>query len=78
VYNGIEAMGLEQVRNALAVADVHIVVFEMSGFSQESIPTPGCVTSRTKELAPHVVIYANNRMILGIEIPHGLGPNQSA
>jgi hypothetical protein len=78
VYHSVEAMGLEQVGNTVSVADVHVVVFEVAGFSHESIPTPGCVTRRAKELASHVVIHANHRMPLAIEVPHGLRPDQSA
>ena len=74
----VEAMLLEQRQHAVAVADVELAVLEARRDCFQPLEIPARVALGAEEFAPHVVVHADDRVALPVEILDGLRADQPA
>jgi hypothetical protein len=52
----VESLLRKQLKDLRSIADVDIVMLEMSRFSLEQFEIPGCASLRAKKGLPHIVV----------------------
>jgi hypothetical protein len=57
---------------------VEIVVAKVAGGALQPLQVPSRVARRAKELAPHVVINADDGMTLAVKVLHSFGADEAA
>ena len=78
VEDGVKAVLLEERKNSLTVANIHIAMFKPRRGLLQARKIPRGVSRRPEELTAHVVVHADHRMPLPVEILHSLGSDQPA
>ena len=72
VDDAVEALFLEKVKYVLATTDIEVQMLKASSHLLETREIPGSVTSRSKKLLAHIIIYTIDVVAVSIEIDHRL------